>query len=288
LAPDTVIAAYKIDRPKRWSIGASWIGLFMIGHLGLFGLLIAVSAGASSRRGSRLHARTHPRRGAHEARSFAAAATTRPSRRLRPCAQRSRHERLGRRVVVVVLGCDQSLRRNTVLHPAVERVDGVKYIGPGAAEAMRHPGNHDQADLACVGSELLRQGVVVRNDIAGRNDRIGPPLVEDQLATAPHESAQVGAVRIQHPAHALLGIGESAADVRPGGCPVGVFIYDPAVELGAKPRVQRVWPYDPWIPIWLASRLEAARDLHAIRPQALVNLPDGSDLGIVETALAPA
>ena len=75
------------------------------------------------------------RRGAREACSIAGAATARPTCPFRPCAKRLRHERLGR--------SDQSLRRNTCLHPAIERVDGVKYyIEPVAPAAMRHPRNH--------------------------------------------------------------------------------------------------------------------------------------------------
>src|SRR6185437_11233729 len=128
----------------------------------------------------------------------------------------------------------------------------------------------------------------VRDDIAGRNRRIRPTLVEKQLATAPRESAQIGAVRIHHPTQALLGIGEVATDVGTGGCPVRVFVDHPAEGLGAELSLHGLGSYDPWIPVELASGCEAARDLPATRPRALVDFTHGSDLGVIQTALAAA
>jgi hypothetical protein len=125
----------------------------------------ASSRGSPGCRRTGSHARTRPsRRGAHEVRSIAGAATARPTRPFRPCAKRLGQERLGRG--------DQSLRRNARFHPAIERVEGVKYyIEPVAPAAMRHPRNHEQADVVCIGAELLRQGIVVRDHPSGTRSR---------------------------------------------------------------------------------------------------------------------
>ena len=90
---------------------------------------------------------------------------------------------------------------------------------------MAHAGNHEEANpVVLVLAHLRQDAVVVINAIAGRNRRVVPAVIEDQLSTTRLERGQVGIDRINNVADFLIHNLQIAVEVVAFPIPIQIVV----------------------------------------------------------------
>ena len=125
-------------------------------------------------------------------------------RPLRVRAERTAHAHALRGLVIAVLGRRNRLGRHALLDPLLERALDVEHVRPRPALAMIEPGRQEEAvevrarvDPRRLGPVLSRlHTLVVVDQLARGDDRIGQPVVLDELATGGVERREVGLIAL--------------------------------------------------------------------------------------------
>ena len=110
-------------------------------------------------------------------------------RRLRPCADGARLQELRRlagdgRNEILIFSGRQALGRRAAFDPLVERAHHVENIGSATTEAMPETRHHEQAGLAGARAQSGSGGFEIVDRVAGRDQRVFPSMIHQQLAAA--------------------------------------------------------------------------------------------------------
>lgn len=130
--------------------------------------------------------------------------------------------------------------RDAFFHPAIERrqkiafgivlrsrnrVPVAEHVGPNAAAAMPHAGNHEQpvkivdrslgmrAPVRVLRHERLHQLVII-DGILPRNCRVAPAVILDELAVARAKRAQIGIGRVEQRGRFFVGVRNVGIEVQ--------------------------------------------------------------------------
>ena len=121
-----------------------------------------------------------------------------------------------------------------LLHPVLERGEHVESIRAVATRAMRHARHHEESMRVLhflQAAESLHHRLVVLRADAGRNLRIGPAVVLDELAAATEVRAQIRIQRVHGIGVLCLGARRIPIEPEHGRRPVRIAVHDVAVMI---------------------------------------------------------
>src|SRR5262245_29944317 len=223
--------------------------------------------------------RTRLRLGAVEARLVIAVSASPVSRDLRVGTERAR----AHAAAVERARGGQTLGRLSLLHPALERAEGIDLVRTLAAPAVVHPRCHEQADVVPrhPRTELRDDGGVVLQRAARRDQSVAPAVPEQQSSAARGERAEVGIARVDRAALDPPGALDVPVEVERERIPAWLAEHEVAEVVRADGKLPGVGR-----PLELARRLGAGQDLLArarVR-RAAIHPAHGLELRPGETA----
>src|SRR5258708_19928669 len=91
--------------------------------------------------------------------------------------------------------CGNAVRRDALFHPLLQRAQSIKSVRPRSADAVLHPGNHEEARMLLeffVPPVFLREVFVEPNTAVRRNNQIVVTVVNQQLSSLREEGSVPG------------------------------------------------------------------------------------------------
>ena len=171
-------------------------------------------------------------------------------------------------------------RRLPLLAPLLERGERVESVRPLAAAAVAHARREEEPDRIVDGllPDGLHDAVVIHQRRPGRDVRVGPSLIDQELPAARGERLEVGIVRAERRVIQLVNAIVVAGKIECLRIPVRILQQDVLEDVVAD--VERLAAASHRRPLRLAARLEAGKDHFAgLRVlETRVQLAHGFDL----------
>src|SRR3989442_11221022 len=154
-------------------------------------------------------------------------------------------------------------RQGPLLPPLLEGGQHVESVGAFAASAVRHAWHHEQADrtVRLALAEGTDDVLVVINGSSRRDNRVGPPMIDEEFAAASNELFQIRRRRAECAAIDLSGKLHMLCEIK--GAKIPVWILEHHVLEQIVGDAKRLWSGSLAGPEQLASRFQAGRDFLA-------------------------